>query len=116
MRIALLLWLLLLSPVISFGQQSPDSLNQLASDFWAWRATYRPFTFDDVTRIERPGGVRDWSAASIEKQRAELAEFEHRWNSMSSAHWTLARKIDYRLMGSAIARVRWELDVNPRWQ
>ena len=24
--------------------------------------------------------------------------------------------VDYRLMGSAIARVRWELDVNPRWQ
>ena len=28
----------------------------------------------------------------------------------------MGQKVDYRLMGSALARVRWELDVNPRWQ
>ena len=30
--------------------------------------------------------------------------------------WPIAQKVDYRLIGSAIARVRWELDVNPRWR
>src|SRR5262249_40409891 len=28
----------------------------------------------------------------------------------------VSKKVDYRLLGSALARVRWELDVNPRWQ
>ena len=27
----------------------------------------------------------------------------------------MAQQVDYRLLGSALARVRWELDINPRW-
>ncbi len=99
-----------------FGQQKSDSLDPLASEFWTWRAKYRPFTGDDIPRMERPGGVRDWSAASIAKQRTDLAEFERRWKAIRPDAWPVERKVDYRLIGSAIARVRWELDVNPRWQ
>ena len=93
-----------------------DSLDSVASDFWTWRARYRPFSFDDIPRVEHPGGVRDWSDAAIAKQRVELAEFERRWKELRTAGWPVARMVDYRLMGSAIARVHWELDVNPRWQ
>jgi uncharacterized protein (DUF885 family) len=107
-----LLWL----PCISFAQQKTDPLGQLASDFWTWRAMYRPFTFDDVTRMEHAGGVRDWSAATIAKQRTDLTEFERRWKAIRSDDWPVGQRVDYRLMGSAIARVRWELDINPRWQ
>lgn len=109
--------ILLLVSSTSFAQQpKTDSLDQLASDFWAWRARYRPFTSDDVPRLERAGGLRDWSAEAIAKQREDLAEFDRRWKAMLTDGWPVARKIDYRLMGSAIARVQWELDVNPRWQ
>ena len=107
---------LLLLPALSFAQAKADSLDQLASDFWTWRAEYRPFTFDDVPRMEHAAGVRDWSAAAIAKQRVDLAEFERRWKAMRTDGWPVGRMVDYRLMGSAIARVRWELDVNPRWQ
>jgi Bacterial protein of unknown function (DUF885) len=107
---------LLLLSTISFAQPKTDSLDQLASDFWAWRAEYRPFTGDDVPRMEHTGGVRDWSAASIAKQRKALAEFERRWKAMHAEGWPVAQQVDHRLMGSAIARVHWELDVNPRWQ
>jgi uncharacterized protein (DUF885 family) len=107
---------LLLSSAVSFVQPKMDSLDQLASDFWTWRAKYRPFTFDDVARMEHIDGVRDWSAASIAKQRLELSEFEHRLKAMSPDTWPVAQKVDYRLMGSAIARVRWELDLDPRWR
>ena len=107
---------LLLLSTISIAQPKTDPLDQLASDFWAWRAQYRPFTGDDVPRMEHTGGVRDWSAAAIAKQRADLMRFEERWRSMSTEGWPVAEQVDYRLMGSALARVRWELDVNPRWQ
>jgi uncharacterized protein (DUF885 family) len=107
---------LLLSSAISFAQARPDSLDQLASEFWTWRAEFRPFTFDDVPRMERAAGTREWSAAAVAKQRADLAEFELRWKAMRTDRWPVGRMVDYRLIGSAIARVRWELDVNPRWQ
>lgn len=110
-----LLGLLLLSAV-SFAQPKNDSLDELSSDFWRWRAEYRPFTFDDVPRMEHAGGMRDWSAAVVAKQRVDLAAFERRWQAMHPDGWPVARLVDYRLMGSALARVRWELDVNPRWQ
>jgi len=111
-----LLGVLLLLPATFFSQEKTDSLDRLASDFWTWRTIYRPFTFDDIPRIERATGVRDWSEAAVEKQRADLAKFESRWSAMHPNAWPVAQKVDYRLIGSAIARVRWELDVNPRWQ
>ncbi len=92
------------------------ALDRLASDFWTWRAHYRPFSGDDIPRLECPGGTRDWSAAALAKQRQDLAEFERRWTAMETANWPVAKRVDYRLIGSALARVRWELDVNPRWQ
>lgn len=111
----LMIVLLLLSST-SFAQSTADSLDRLASDFWTWRARYRPFTFDDVPRMEHAGGERDWSAASLTHQRLELAVFERRLRDMHADSWPVAQRVDYRLIGSAMARVRWELDVNPRWQ
>ena len=96
--------------------QQTDSFDKLAADFWSWRASYAPFTGDDVNRIERPGGVRDWSRAKLDNQRKELNEFEARWRKIDSRAWPIARQVDYRLVGSALSRVRWELDINPSWR
>jgi uncharacterized protein (DUF885 family) len=93
-----------------------DSLDKLANDFWTWRAKYAPFTGDDVNRIERPDGPRDWSRTSIDKQRKDLAGFEARAKKFDPMKWPIAKQVDYKLIGSALARVRWELDVNPRWK
>ena len=98
------------------SQTRADSLEKLADDFWKWRAKYAPFTGDDVNRIERPGGMRDWSRGRIDNQRKELSEFEARWKKIDSHTWSIARQVDYRLIGSALARVRWELDINPSWR
>jgi uncharacterized protein (DUF885 family) len=97
-------------------QAQPDSLEQLADDFWAWRAKHAPFTGDDVNRMERPGGMRDWSRASIDHRRKDLADFEARWKKLDPAQWPIPKQVDYKLIGSALSRVRWELDVNPRWK
>jgi len=98
------------------GQTQADSLDKLATDFWAWRAKYAPFTGDDVNRIERPGGTRDWSRAQIDNQRKDLAEFEARWKKLDATGWPIPNQVDYRLIGSALSRVRWELEINPRWK
>jgi uncharacterized protein (DUF885 family) len=106
----------LIALLLANASVAAESLDKLANDFWTWRAKYAPFTGDDVNRIERPGGTRDWSRASIDKQRKDLAEFEARWKKIDPAQWPIAKQVDYKLIGSALARVRWELDVNPRWK
>src|SRR5438132_11643305 len=105
--------LLLLLPCGIRGQTEPaastsDTLDKLADDFWAWRAKYAPFTGDDVNRIERLGGIRDWSRASIEHQRKDLAEFEARWKKLDPTSWPILQQVDYKLIGSALSRMRWE--------
>lgn len=91
-------------------------MQKLAADFWTWRAEFGPFSGDDVNRIERPGGMRDWSQRAIEKRQADLAAFEVRWKQIYLKGWPIPQQVDYRLIGSALARVHWELEVNPRWQ
>ena len=118
--IALALGCLLKENLLAEGKAPPGSLEALANDFWQWRARYQPFSKDDIPRIERPiedrAGPRDWSASSIARQKAMLEDFEKQWRQIDTTGWSVARRVDYRLMGSALARVRWELDVNPRWQ
>src|SRR5213595_2590322 len=108
--------LLLIAATLTLHAQDTGPLNKLADDFWTWRAKYAPFNGDDVPRIERPGGMRDWSRASIDKRRKDLAEFEARWKKIDANKWPIAKQVDYRLIGSALSRVRWELDVNPGWR
>jgi len=98
------------------AQAQLESLEKLADDFWTWRAKYAPFTGDDVNRMERPGGTRDWSRASIDRRHKDLEQFEARWKKIDPNGWPIPHQVDYKLIGSALSRVRWELDINPRWK
>jgi uncharacterized protein (DUF885 family) len=93
------------------------SLDELARDFWAWRAAEQPVSSDDIPRIERPSGwAPDWSPKAAARYHKQLDEFETRWQKMEASTWPIPRQIDYRLMGSALSRVRWELDRLRSWQ
>jgi uncharacterized protein (DUF885 family) len=105
-----------LAIVHAIRAQQADSLERTADDFWNWRAQYAPFNGDDVPRMERPGGIREWTQASIDKRKKDLADFESRWKKLDTKGWPIPRQVDYRLIGSALARVHWELEVNPRWK
>ncbi|HKX29192.1 MAG TPA: DUF885 family protein [Blastocatellia bacterium] len=96
---------------------STEQLTELAAEFWQWRAIHQPVTSDDLARLERPANWQaDWSAASIERQRAQLELFEERWRRLDHSGEPVATEIDHRLIGSALARVRWELDVTRGWR
>src|SRR5205807_10464205 len=68
----------------------------------------------DVNRLERPGGVCDWSAAAIDKRGRDLKDFDARYQKINAGGWPVPHRVDYRLIGSALSRVHWELEVNPR--
>ena len=89
---------------------SRPKLDTLGESFWTCRATEQPFTNDDIPRIERANGFTvDWSPAAVKKYQARIAEFEKQWRALDMTGATVADQIDYRLLGSAIARVHWEL-------
>jgi uncharacterized protein (DUF885 family) len=94
-----------------------DTLDDLARDFWAWRAVEMPVSTDDIPRLDRPAGwVPDWSLAAVQSYRKQVSEFEPRWTAIEASQWPVPRQVDYRLIGSAIARARWELDYLGAWQ
>ena len=54
-----------------------DVLDDLARDFWAWRAAEMPVSTDDIPRLDRPAAwVPDWSPAAVESYRKQVGEFE----------------------------------------
>jgi len=117
-RSILLLFLLTLSNLSTKSFCETEDISQLSTSFWQWRAQEQPFTDDDIPRIERPDGfVVDWSSATVKRRIEQLSDFERRWRGMTPGeHAAVHDQVDYRLLGSAIARVRWELSVEQTWR
>jgi uncharacterized protein (DUF885 family) len=111
--------LIVLSLIFVCGSSArADSLGDLNASFWQWRAQEQPFTNDDIPRIERPDSfVVDWSAKTISERFNQLSSFEQRWQHLAPpAAASPHEQVDYRLLGSAIARVRWELTIEQTWK
>ena len=110
--------LALVSSIAAAAQSSDVRLQALSTRFWQWRATEQPFTNDDIPRLERPANLTaHWSTSDIARYKDQLAAFESEWRALDlPANTPVPTQVDYRLLGSAIARVHWELDILPDWQ
>src|SRR5690606_21603818 len=53
---------------------------------------------------------------AMQQRQADLATFENQWRSLADAPRNVSERVDYRLLGSALARVRWELDIVGAWR
>jgi len=96
--------------------RAPDALQDLSARFWAWRAATQPTPADDVNRVERPPGwTADVGRAAFETQRRQLAAFHAEWRRLPREA-TRAGEVNRRLLGADLARVRWELELWPRWR
>ena len=95
-----------------------QSVEKLSESFWTWRAQEQPFTTDDIPRIERPNDYRiDWSLQTIELRKKQLADFESQWKSLAPPNTaSIHDQVDYRLLGSALARVHFELSIEQGWK
>ena len=115
-RVLLVTATLLVAPC-AHAVSSRAQLDVLSEAFWQWRATEQPFTDDDIPRIERPATfVVDWSPAAVKRYQTRIADFERRYRALDLSSSPVPDQVDYRLLGSAIARVRWELEVAPDWR
>ncbi|MEU9575515.1 DUF885 family protein [Streptomyces massasporeus] len=92
-------------------------LGRLSEEFWQWRTATQPDSYDDVTRVERPAGLLcDWSPDMIARRRSALAGFTRRHGDMKLDAEPVATQVDAALLGSALARVHWELDLLRDWR
>jgi hypothetical protein len=116
--LSLLIGAVLLLPCVSANAAfQRKQLDDLSESFWTWRATEQPFTNDDIPRIERAADFEvNWSPAAVKKYQTQIVDFEKQWRAIDITGASVADQIDYRLVGSAIARVYWELDVFPMWK
>jgi hypothetical protein len=93
------------------------AVQRLSARFWRWRVVQQPINHDDIPRIDRPAGwVPDWSPTTVRAMRDSLARFQQLWAQLDTARLSRAEQVDYRLVGSAIARVAWELDGTREWE
>ena len=98
--------------MIEMTTSTYNELQELAEEFWRWRAQNQPVSSDDIPRIERPPNwLPDWSAIAIERRRQEFSDLNRRWQELDPKSWPVPQQVDYRLIGSALARVHWELNV-----
>lgn len=115
-----LVWLMM--GVAGFGQAATPSgaearVRAVSVRFWEWRTTEQPFTDDDIPRLERPTGfAARWSAKDVAGYERRVGELEAEWRGVDVTGAAVPVQVDWRLVGSAIARVRWELEVLPVWR
>jgi hypothetical protein len=93
------------------------AVDDLAHRFWQWRRNQAPRTRDDIPRMDRPEGWRPaWTAADVARYRVERAGWEQAVAALGVGRGDGPAWTDARLLGSACARVRWELDVVAGWE
>ena len=93
------------------------TIELLGKDFWMWREATVFRSADDMPRIPHsPLWLPRFDAESVQERRATLATFADRWRAIDASHEPVGARVDHRLIGSAIARVHWELDVTRSWQ
>lgn len=94
-----------------------DELQNISREFWQWRAANQPITSDDIPRIDRPADwAPEWTRSAVERRRREVSAFESRLERIDPSGMPSAWQVDRRLLRSAFARVRWELDVERGWE
>ncbi|MEU6588538.1 DUF885 family protein [Streptomyces sp. NPDC046881] len=93
------------------------ALRGLAEEFWAWREVTQPDCYDDLNRVERPDGwLPDWSPEAVAERSRALAGFARRHRALDLSAQTVPVRVDGELIGSALARVHWELHLLRDWQ
>ena len=93
-----------------------NATDDLGTRYWTWRAAQQPRSPDDIPRIARPEAWQPrWSTDDITGYRDDLIDFESELAALPPTE-ERAELVDRRLLSSALARVRWELDVLRIWQ
>ncbi|MEX1077854.1 MAG: DUF885 family protein [Homoserinimonas sp.] len=94
-----------------------DAVRQLGAEVWQWRMAISFHTGDDIPRVDH---ASDWlpqfATEDIDAIRHRHAEFHKRWRAIDVMAEPVSVQVDYRLIGSALARVIWDIDSLRNWE
>ncbi|MCI0690971.1 DUF885 domain-containing protein [candidate division KSB1 bacterium] len=108
--ITISLYLPLFAPPLS--KPPAANLQALAKEFFAWRASTQPASYDDVNRVERPDGwTPDFSASALRQHDEVRKKFHDRLDALDHGGWTVADSVDYLFLRAAMERVNYELNI-----
>lgn len=94
-----------------------EAVQQLGAEVWHWRNLIAFHTGDDIPRVDRPAEwVPQFDSIAIADIRSRHAELHKRWLSIDVAAEPVSVQVDYRLIGSALARVTWDIDTLRNWE
>ena len=98
-----------------------DNLNRevqdLGREFWEWRIPSSYRSPDDVPRVEHPPDwVPEFDRNSARRRLDRATEFRRRWEAIDVKDDSVPNQVDYRLVGSAISRVEWEVAILRNWE
>src|SRR5665213_1693834 len=93
------------------------AVQDLSAKVWSWRTVRQPRSRDDIPRLERPAGwLPVWTPDSVANDRSQLEALEGEHRLLNLDDGSVTDQVDHALIGSALARVRWELDVLQSWR
>ena len=94
-----------------------EPLAALAAEFWEWRLETSFRTADDIPRVDHtPGWLPEFTPESVTARHEVHRGFAERWAAMDVSGLPIPDQVDYRLLGSALNRVPWELDTLRSWE
>ena len=109
-KIIVFIILVCFTPISSFA--SDDNLQNIAKEFFTWRAITQPATSDDINRVERPDGwTPNYSKITIEKTIQKYNDYRSILFEIPRVNWTRSDSVDFLLMRSAIERINWEMNI-----
>ena len=99
------------------GSETSATIERLGRDFWLWRDATAFRSADDIPRIAHdPLWLPRFDGESVRERLHTLAGFVERWRAIDTRDEAVDDRVDHRLIGSAIARAHWELEVVRPWQ
>lgn len=96
---------------------SLHDVRALGEQIWTWRLATDLRTSDDIPRVDRPAGwLPDFSPQAIAARRERASALRTAWEALDVSAEPVAVQVDHRLLGSALARVTWDVDVLRNWE
>ena len=94
-----------------------QAVQDLGAEFWDWRVVTGYRSPDDVPRLELvPDWIPQFDEDSARHRLDKAAYFRQRWEALDVSGEPIPTQVDYRLIGSAISRVKWETKILRSWE
>lgn len=103
-------------PALAVAQNQGSSTNRelaaLANEFETWRAINQPVTPSAILRINRPADWNsDWTQSALVQRKSEYRQLQSRQKSLNTLGYTTADRVDQVLLGAAMERIHWQLEI-----